>query len=322
MARGLALWGLDPDDLKGRLPEFLPDVHDVREDVNDYLGECQAFDAGLGVLLERLEEIGELDNTFIVVSGDHGIPGFPRAKCNLYDIGTAVALAARWPGHVQPGRVIDDFVNLMDLAPTFLDAAGVEEPEEVAGKSLVPVLKSRGSGQIDAGRTYVVTGRERHVAMAREGGLPYPMRAIRTKEFLYIHNFEPDRWPAGDPRGLDDLTAEAPSEESLVDDYHAAFFDLDKGPTKAWLIHHRAEEDVEPFFWIAFGKRPREELYDLRVDPDCMSNVVHDPDYADARKRVTDELMSVLRDNKDPRVVESPPRFEQPPYAGPVPEDR
>lgn len=112
---GKALWGLDPDDLKGRMPAFLPDVHEVREDFNDYLGECQAFDAGLGVILDRLEAAGQLDNTIVVVSGDHGIPGFPRAKCNLYNIGTEVALAVRWPGKITPGRVIDDFVNLMDL---------------------------------------------------------------------------------------------------------------------------------------------------------------------------------------------------------------
>ena len=108
---GKELWGLDPDDLKGRMPAFLPDVHDIREDFNDYLGECVAFDTGLGVILERLEEIGELDNTLIVVSGDHGIPGFPRAKCNLYNIGTEVAMAVRWPGHVSSGRVISDFVK-------------------------------------------------------------------------------------------------------------------------------------------------------------------------------------------------------------------
>jgi len=94
---GKELWGLEPDDLKGRLPAFLPDVHEIREDVCDYLGECQAFDAGLGVVLDRLEEIGELDNTLIVVSGDHGIPGMPRGKCNLYDIGSEVALAAHGP---------------------------------------------------------------------------------------------------------------------------------------------------------------------------------------------------------------------------------
>ena len=62
-------------------------MHEVREDVNDYLGECLAFDAGLGVIIERLEAAGELDNTLFVISGDHGIPGFPRAKCNLYNIG-------------------------------------------------------------------------------------------------------------------------------------------------------------------------------------------------------------------------------------------
>src|SRR5690606_13569427 len=89
---GKALWGLDPDDLEGRMPAFLPDVHDIREDLCDYLGECMAFDAGLGVLLERLEAIGELDETLVVVSGDHGIPGIPRGKCNLYDIGCEVAL--------------------------------------------------------------------------------------------------------------------------------------------------------------------------------------------------------------------------------------
>ena len=71
---------------------------EIREDVADYLGECQAVDYGLGIILEELEKIGELENTLVVVSGDHGIPGVPRAKCNLYDIGCEVALAARWPG--------------------------------------------------------------------------------------------------------------------------------------------------------------------------------------------------------------------------------
>ena len=284
---GKELWGLDPDDLKGRLPEFLPDVEEVREDVNDYLGECQAFDAGLGVLLERLEAIGELNDTLIVVSGDHGIPGFTRAKCNLYDIGCEVALAARWPGRVQPGRVVDDFVNLMDLAPTFLDAAGVDVPDSMSARSLLPVLDSERSGQVDPERSAVVTGRERHVATAREGNLPYPMRAIRTGDFLYIHNFEPDRWPAGNPRGLDDLHAEAPSYDQIWNDTRVAFADMDGGPTKAWLIHNRAREEGQPFFEIAFGKRPMEELYDLRVDPDYMNNVAQQPQYAQARDELS-----------------------------------
>nr|ACS15396.1 sulfatase [uncultured bacterium FLS12] len=313
---GKALWGLEPDDLNGRLPAFLPDVHDVREDVCDYLGECLAVDAGLGVLLERLEEIGELDNTLVVVSGDHGIPGFPRAKCNLYDIGCEVALAARWPGRIPPGRAVDDFVNLMDLAPTFLDATGVDIPDTMTGTSLLPVLESGRSGQVDPDRTFVVTGRERHVAAAREGWLPYPQRAIRTKDFLYIINFEPDRWPMGDPRGLDDPGTVPPSFETLALRTFAAYPDLDASPTKAWMIHHRAENEVRPLFELGFGKRPREELYDLRNDPDYMHNVANDPRYAAAREELSTKLMAVLRTESDPRVVETPCRYEAAPYAG------
>ena len=119
-------------------------MHDIREDAADYLGECLAVDLGLGVLLQELEAAGELDNTLIVASGDHGIPGMPRAKCNLYDIGCEVALAARWPGRIEPGRVVDDFVNLMDLAPTFCEAGGIEPHPSMTAKSLMPLLEAAG----------------------------------------------------------------------------------------------------------------------------------------------------------------------------------
>ena len=317
---GKELWGLDPDDLKGRMPAFLPDVHDIREDFNDYLGECVAFDMGLGVILERLEAIGELDNTLLVVSGDHGIPGFPRGKCNLYDFGTEVALAVRWRGQVSPGRTISDFVNLMDLAPTFLDAAGVDHPEGMTARSLMPLLKSAESGRIEEQRDFVVTGRELHM-LSRESQLPYPQRAIRTDDFLYIHNFEPDRWPAGDPDGLDDDNTVPPPWEDILTDYLAVYGDLDLGPTKAWMIYNRAREDVKPLFELGFGKRPQEELYDLRKDPDYMENVAYDSEYEQIRADLFSRLMAVLEEQDDPRVTESPPRFELPPYGGPVPEE-
>lgn len=323
---GKTLWDLDPDKLKGRMPEFLPDVHEIREDFNDYLGECQAVDAGLGVIIDRLEAAGELDNTMIVVSGDHGIPGFPRAKCNLYSLGTEVAMAVRWPKEVTAGRTVDDFVNLMDLAPTFLEAAGVDLPDQMTGNSLLPLLKSEVSGQVEAERSFVVTGRERHGGGAISGrpatteeGMPYPMRSIRTKNFLYIHNFKPDRWPLGDPGGLDDPTAEAPNREEILADTAFVYYDIDKGPTKAWMITNRADPDVTPLFKLAFGKRPQEELYDLRSDPHYMTNLAADPDYAETRQQLHEQLMKILQEQDDPRVVESPPRFELPPYAGPIP---
>ena len=298
---GKELWGLDPDNLRGRMPSFLPDVHEIREDFNDYLGECRAFDAGLGVIIERLEAIGELDNTMIVVSGDHGIPGVPRAKCNLYNLGTEVAMAVRWPEQVSSGCVISDFVNLMDLAPTFLDAADVALPPEMVGTSIMPLLKSTESGRIEEKRDFVVTGRERHV-LAREGNLPYPQRAIRTDDFLYIYNFEPDRWPMGDPEGLDDDETVPPPKEKLLNNIQTAFADLDKCPTKVWMIYNRAKEDVKPLFDLGFGKRPQEELYDLRADPDYMENVAYRDEYDQIRASLNSRLMSLLKEQNDPRV--------------------
>ena len=302
------------------MPSFLPDVHEVREDFNDYLGECLAVDAGLGVIIDRLEKAGELDNTLIVVSGDHGIPGFPRAKTNLYNLGTEVAMAVRWPEVISSGRTINDFVNLMDLAPTFLEAAGVEEPEDMTANSLLPLLKSNVSGRVDSERSFVVTGRERH-NLAREGGLPYPQRAIRTDDFLYIYNFEPDRWPVGDPEGLDDPNTTPPPRQEILTNYHSVYADIDKSPTKAWMIYNRAKKDVHPLFELGFGKRPQEELYDLRSDPDYLSNVAYEPGYTEIREDLNDQLMNLLIKQEDPRVVESPPRFEKAPYAGPVSEE-
>jgi len=313
---GKALWGLNPDDLEHRLPAFLPDVPEVREDVCDYLGECQAVDAGLGVILQRLEEIGELENTLIVVSGDHGIPGMPRAKCNLYDLGCEVGLAMRWPGHIKPGRVLDDFVNLMDLAPTFMEAAGVAVPDSMTGRSLMQVLHSDQSGLVDPERTYVVTGRERHVNDAREGDLPYPQRAIRTENYLYIINFAPDRWPSGDPKGLDDPDTIPPEYELLKWDTRTAYADLDASPTKAWMIYHRNDVDIRPMFKLGFDKRPYEELYDLQKDPNYTNNVANDPEYKETKENLHEQLMDLLRSQQDPRITDSPCRFEHSPYAG------
>ena len=151
--------------------------------------------------------------------------------------------------------------------------------------------------------------------------LPYPQRAIRTDDFLYIHNFEPDRWPAGDPGGLDDDDATPPPEEDILTNYLVVYGDLDLGPTKAWMIYNRAREDVKPLFELGFGKRPKEELYDLRKDPDYMNNVAYESEYEQIRDGLHSRLMAVLNEQDDPRVTESPSRFELPPYGGPVPEE-
>lgn len=308
---GKALWGIEPDALQGKLPPFLPDVPEVREDFADYLGEIQAFDSYVGLLLKRLEETGELDQTIVVISGDHGAPGFPGGKCNLYDFGVGVTLAIRWPG-MTPDRVIDDYVNLMDLAPTFLDIAGLPMPPGLSGRSLQPLLLSDKSGQIDPARTWVVTGRERHVDNAREGNKPYPQRALRTKDFLYVRNFAADRWPMGDPQAVTEDSA--PSQEELEQNTRLAFADMDAGPTKAWLIAHRNDPQWKWHYDYAFARRPAEELFDLKSDPYQIKNVAGDPSYADAKSRMSAQLMEVLHQAKDPRVTEDPVPFEAAPY--------
>jgi N-sulfoglucosamine sulfohydrolase len=308
---GKSLWGIDPDALTGRLPGFLPDVHDVREDVADYLGECMAFDRGLGVILADLEQRGELDNTLVVVSGDHGFPGVPCGKCNLYDFGCEVALMARLPGAIPPGQVIEDMTNLMDLAPTFLEAAGLDADPDMSANSLWGRLTGRATPKQD---NWVITGRERHVAAARDWNLPYPHRAIRTPDFLYIHNFEPDRWPMGDPNGMDDLSTPSIAWDQLETETYAAYADMDAGPTKAWMIHHRADPQHTDNFQRGFGKRPMQELYDLRTDPDQMNNVAADPAYRQTCIQLHDTLMAELRRQRDPRVCDDVCRYDASPF--------
>lgn len=308
---GKALWGIDPDSLKGKLPKFLPDVPEIREDFADYLGEAQAFDAQVGVLLKQLKDAGELDNTLVVISGDHGAPGFPGGKCNLYDFGTAVALVAAGPSVPGP-RVVDDFTNLMDLTPTFLEVGGVKLPAGLNGKSLWPILSSKKSGQVDPERTWVITGRERHVAGARAGNLPYPQRALRTKDFLYVRNFAPDRYPLGDPKGV--TASNTPTQNDLENNTYAAFADMDASPAKAWLIVNRTDPKWKWHYDYAFGKRPAEELFDLRTDPDQVKNVAGEKEYEATRKELAERLSKRLTEAGDPRLVEKDCRFEKPPF--------
>lgn len=208
-----------------RVPPIFPDVQVVRADIADYYAEVQRFDREVGEMLAILEAMGELDNTLVVMTSDHGWP-FPRGKGNLYDLGTRVPLAMQWPRGAVAGRTVTDMVSLNDLMPTFLDVAGVQNPEVITASSLLDLLQSdRGGGDDQANtRDAVFFGRERHVPaqVGHEGG--YPSRGIRTHDYLYIINFEPDRWPAGTPHW------------EKAHHQHAWLADCDNGPTKCtWL---------------------------------------------------------------------------------------
>ncbi len=294
---GRKLWGIEPDKLQGLLPAFLPDEPEIREDFADYLGEAMAFDAGVGVLLAALEQRGLLDNTLVVVSGDHGAPGFPRGKTNLYDFGAQVPLLMRLPGKITAGRQIEAPVSLLDLAPTFLRAAGLKPSPDMNGQNLLPALAA--GGDTSKLRGWVIVGRETHVNTAREGNLPYPQRALRTRDHLYVVNFKPDRWPVATPP----LNAADTGKRRM---------DIDFGPTRSWFVAREGDARIEELWQLGFGLRPEEEMYDLSKDPDQMHNLAGISAYDSLRAELREQLLAELRDNEDPRLDND--AFDRPPY--------
>ncbi|MEM7010800.1 MAG: sulfatase [Verrucomicrobiota bacterium] len=293
---GEKLWGIDPDSLNGLIPPFLPDVPDVRRDFSDYLGEVLALDLMLGAMLEELEAADELDNTLVILSGDHGIPGVPRGKTNCYDLATRVPMIARWPEKIKPGRRVHDFVSVMDVGPTLMEVAGLEVPESMDGRSFHRQLLAAESGWIDERRDRVVIGRELHFHNARPGNLPYPMRAIRTKDFLYIRNFKPKRWPMGDPYDAGELT----SVQNLYQiglSTMPAYRDLDGSLTKAHMM-----ANPDQLFDLTMRPRSDEELYSLRSDPHQMKNLAEDPEMESQLKKFRAEIGEIMQETQDPRL--------------------
>ena len=276
------------------VPPFLPDTPQVRNDLLDYYLEVERLDREAGAILRTLEQAGQLDNTLIVFTSDNGMP-FPRAKANLYDAGTHVPLAVRFPGRANAGQQRDDFVVLTDLAPTILEAAGLTPPP-MTGRSLMPLL----GGSRQPGRDRVFVERERH-AQVRRGDLSYPARAVRTERFLYIRNFRPDRWPAGDPEMVFSV---------------GPFGDIDGGPSKDLLLGRRDDPALARFFALATAKRPAEELYDLRTDPGQLENVADRREYARDKLALKAMLDGWMRETHDPRSASDDDRWDRYPYYG------
>ncbi|MDR1667894.1 MAG: sulfatase [Bacteroidales bacterium] len=263
------------------IPPYLPDCEDVRKDICDYYTAIEHFDREVGEIVRLLKISGQYDNTVIVVCSDNGWQ-MPRGLANLYDSGSRVPLIIVWPGKTS-GETADELVNLNDLAPTFLALAGLSVPEEMTARSLLPLLNHQKDRQEN---DCVFLARERH-AYARKGGLGYPGRAIRTREFLYIINAEPDRWPAGDPPLYGDVDA------------HMLHY---SSPSKIHILEHRNESEVKPFYDLCFAKRPAEELYCVRTDPFQLCNLAADTSFAAVKRELEIRLKDYLLRTKDPRL--------------------
>ncbi|MFP6872971.1 MAG: sulfatase [Verrucomicrobiales bacterium] len=280
------------------VPPIFPDHPTVRSDLLDYYVEVEHFDQMVARALESLEMAGQLDNTIVVVTSDHGMP-FPRAKASLYDAGSRVPLAIRWPkGIVAPGRVFDGPVNLSDLAPTFLIATGLQVPGMMTASSLMDVIRNKPTDNHVA----AFIAMERHDG-CREGGKGYPCRAIRTNDYLYILNHEPGRWPAGNP-----------DRRFCARDI--PFGEVDSSPTKTLLMNNRDKPGFKRFYDLAFARRPAEELFSISEDPGQLANLAGNPEYATIQEKLSKQLKQQLVRTKDPRALGLEAPWDFYPYYG------
>lgn len=275
-------------DQIGEVPVFWPDNDTVRTDMLDYAYEIEYFDKHLQQMLEILEDRGELDNTIVIVTSDNGMP-FPRVKGQAYDYSNHMPLAIMWAdGILHPKRTVNDFVSFIDIAPTILEVTGVDLNESgmqpIAGQSLTDIFYSEKSGMINPERDHVLIGKERH-DIGRPNDNGYPVRGIVTESYLYLHNFEPSRWPAGNPE--------------------TGYLNTDGSPTKTWILDHQDESEHQEYWQLSFGKRPNEELYNLNDDPYNVNNLISPPENA-AYREVADQLKTrlfeMLKAQEDPRI--------------------
>ncbi|MGH9340180.1 MAG: sulfatase-like hydrolase/transferase [Acidobacteriota bacterium] len=294
---GVARGGKEISDID-RVPGFWPDNEVIRNDMLDYAYEVEHFDRHLLRMLETLEERGQLENTLVIITSDHGMP-FPRVKGQAYDSSNHIPLAMMWKAGIKKtGRVVDDYVSLIDLAPTFIELAGLEwgetgmQPSE--GDSLTVILFSNKSGQINPQRDHVLIGKERH-DIGRPHDWGYPIRGIVKGDMLYIHNFETSRWPAGNPE--------------------TGYLNCDGSPTKTAILETRTDPNQKHFWQSSFGKRPQEELYDLRKDPDCLINLAGEAGYGALKQQLKHQLFGELKAQKDPRMFGNGHVFENYPYS-------
>ena len=221
----------------------------------DYAFEIEHFDRHLARMLNELDKRGLLENTIVLVTSDNGMP-FPRSKGNNYEISHHMPLAISWPAGIKnPGREVDSLVSFVDLVPTFLEAAGATANsvgmQPVSGLSLFPIFNDK-IEEPDDFRNYLLFGKERHDA-GRPNNQGYPIRGIVQGDYLFLRNFEPDRWPSGNPE--------------------TGYMNTDGGATKTLILEGRFDPERIQWWKTNFGKRPPEEFYNITEDPDCIQNL-------------------------------------------------
>ncbi|MHC4873841.1 MAG: sulfatase family protein [Planctomycetota bacterium] len=171
----------DVDDEEAKYtmpPAIFPDTPEIRKDFTAYQKSAHDLDRQMGMVLAALEKSGKAENTLVICTTDHGI-AFPEMKCRLTDHGTGVMLMIRGPEGFGSGKVIDAMVTHLDIFPTICEVTGIEKPDWLQGKSLLPLVKAEAEDLHNE-----VFAEINHHADYQ------PMRSVRTKRWKYIKRFE------------------------------------------------------------------------------------------------------------------------------------
>ncbi|MCB1130635.1 MAG: sulfatase [Verrucomicrobiae bacterium] len=250
------------------VPGFLPDIPPVRKELAEYFTSVHRADEVVGAILRELDAAGVADNTLVLFLSDHGMP-LPFAKTNCYLASNITPWIMRWPGHIQAGSSdAKHFVSGIDVAPTFLDAAGVPNLEGADGLSILPTI----DGKEQAGRDRVFTFHQKPFS-----GKRLPMRAVNDGEFLYIWNGWADGKTEFRNESMSGLTFQAMKNSGDP------------------AIRARAG------FYL---HRCREELYQIRNDPDCLHNLLGGTDgtWKPRASAMTKMLWHWMKDVGDPEL--------------------
>ncbi|MCU0872439.1 MAG: sulfatase [Pirellulaceae bacterium] len=234
-----------PESLK--LPPVLVDSPDTRAGFSKYLAEITYFDSQVGELVSLLDVSPLRDNTLVMVLSEQG-NSFPFAKWTCYEAGLQSACIVRWPGKVKPGSVSDALVEYVDVVPTVLDAAGLDRPDVLDGRSFLPVL----TGAAAAHKSHVFGLQTSRGIIA--GPEHYGIRSVRDERYRYIRN----------------LTPEATFQNAATRD----------STFETWERMAAGGNEQARRLVNDYQHRPAEELYDCEADPWNRSNLAADPRFA------------------------------------------
>ena len=239
------------------LPPYFVDTNETRESMVNYLAEITYFDGQVGELLALLDKHGLAENTMVVVVSEQG-SSFPFGKWTCYDTGLQSACIVRWPGRVKAGSVTEAMVEYVDIAPTFIDAAGGSPVAVIDGMSFVPVL----TGETNVHKRFVFG--EMTTRGINKGSPFFGIRSVRSEKYKYIVNFTPE------------VTFQnACTNSTIFKSWRQKAVDGDA--TAAEKINR-------------YENRPAEEFYAVLEDPYEWNNLANDSQYEEYKAQLKQEL--------------------------------